>query len=420
MSLRKFVIGAMLLGPSIASGEVRHQRLNGEASLYEFVGHERGDGVVMSRQVLPPSTPSAGTAVAALAQSRVVFLNKNGVTLSPGNNDARTNRSTIVTATTAIPAWNVSATTWNETVACMKDLFKGFDVTITDVNPGNVPHMEAVFGGSPTQVGMASNVAGVSPFTLDCSVIENSVVFTFTGAFNFSSREACEIMAQEVAHSYGLDHELLASDPMTYLPYNLNRSFKDQVAQCGESANAPRQCGINGSVCRPNQNSVALLKERLGVADAVAPTLSWTMPANNATVPPGFEVKAAATDNVAVTGAVLKIDGTQVDMKTGAGPYTFVTPANLAEGAHTIIVEITDGKNPKTETRNVIVKVGAPPPQDTTEPTGDGTGETGGNEEESSDLDDGDLVGGCNASGGSLGLLLALGLVGIGRRRRRS
>ena len=40
-----------------------------------------------------------------------------------------------------------------------------------------MPHIEAVFGGSPGMLGMDPGVAGVSPFTTDCSVIENSIVF---------------------------------------------------------------------------------------------------------------------------------------------------------------------------------------------------------------------------------------------------
>jgi hypothetical protein len=270
-----------------------------------------------------------------------------------------------------------------------------------------------VFGGSPTQVGMPTNVAGVSPFTLDCVVIENSVVFTFTGAFNFTPRQACEIMAQEVAHSYGLDHELLASDPMTYLNYNGNRAFQDQTASCGESTT--RACGINGSTCRPNQNSVALLKERLGIGDAIAPAMQWSSPSDGATVPPGFEVNAAGTDNIAVTGAVLTIDGTQIEAKTGAGPYTFITPATLAEGPHTVVVEVTDGKNIKSETRSVTVKKGATPDD------GTGSGGTGeGTDPDEEALNNGDIVGGCAAGGGQAGLLFGLGLlVALSRRRRR-
>src|SRR5688572_26714874 len=180
------LLGALVLVPAVASaGEHPRQSIiaPGFAPEFGFVGAERSDGLVMARQVLPASDMPVvqDATIKTLAQSRIVYLNKNGVTLAPGNNDARTNRSTIVTQTTSIPAWNVSATNWQATLTCMRELFAPFDVQIVDTDPGNVPHMEAVFGGSPQQVGMDANVAGVSPFTLDCVVIENSVVFTFTG-----------------------------------------------------------------------------------------------------------------------------------------------------------------------------------------------------------------------------------------------
>ena len=57
--------------------------------MFDFVGTDRGDGIVMARQVLPDRlqsmqidgvTPGVNPAV---AQSRIIFLNKNGVTLAP-------------------------------------------------------------------------------------------------------------------------------------------------------------------------------------------------------------------------------------------------------------------------------------------------------------------------------------------------
>lgn len=419
--LRRLVIAALLLGPSIASGEddslaplppVRAISEDGSAPLYGFVGTPRTDGAVLARQVIPARDLSAeGELVdidivgdeppVAVAQSRTVFLNKNGVTLQPGDNNARTNRSTIVQQQTAFPAWNVSATNWNTVVTCMRELFAAWDIRIVDTDPGNVPHIEAIFGGAPTLVGMQSNVLGVSPFTTDCSIIENSIVFTFTaGTYQMTPREVCETMAQEVAHSYGLDHVLLASDPMTYLPYNGNRTFKDQLAPCGEDV--ARDCGINGSVCRANQNSVALLTDRLGIADAIAPLLTITSPPNNATVPPGFQVKASGSDNTGITSATLTIDGVQREQLSGGGPFVFETPPTLTDGLHTVIVELSDGKNFKSDTRTVNVRAGAPPLTDTNDP-----------------LADGDVVGGCAAGGaGHAGTLLAL-LAFTARRRRR-
>jgi uncharacterized protein (TIGR03382 family) len=410
--IRGLLLGALLVGSTTIATAAPDRLIYGpgDAPDFGFVGDVRADGLVMARQVIPASNstppPISGDRTVALAQSRVVYLNKNGVTLSPGANDSRVNKSTVVNAQTAIAGWSASTTTWNETVTCMRELFARWDITIVDQDPGSVPHIEAVFGGTPQQVGLDGSVAGVSPFTTDCSIIENSVVFTFTNAFSFTSREACEIMAQEVAHSYGLDHELLASDPMTYLPYTGNRSFQDTQAQCGEDLSAPRQCGINGNVCRATQNSVQLLTQRVGLADAILPVIDAMSPTANATVPPGFQVRVAGSDNNNVTGATLEVDGVQVAQLQGPGPFTFTTPS-LPEGQHTIVVDITDGKNVKTETRNVIVKIGAPPPDDSEVDMMSPYGEVGG---------------GCAAGGNGAGLSFALGLFGafgVTRRRRR-
>lgn len=214
---------------------------------------------IYARQVLPAS----GAPADAIAQSRTIYLNHTGALLRPGETDARTNTSSLVSETTQLPAWDTDAATWADTVACFQDLWSRFDVQVVDHDPGDVPHIEAVFGGKPQQVGLPDRVLGVSPFTADCGIVESSIVFEFTDAVpNISSRMACEIMAQEVAHSYGLDHELLASDPMTYLGYSGNRAFQDKAVPCGEFKARP--CGIADSPCRPSQNSVQLLLERVG------------------------------------------------------------------------------------------------------------------------------------------------------------
>ena len=410
MNRSSIVLGALVLAPAVASADHAF-KAPGAAQYGDFVaGPATIDNLQFARQVLPPTSPTGDGTVAVLAQSKVIYLNKNGVTLTPGDNDSRTNKSSIASATTSIAPWNVSATTWTATVTCMKELFAAYDVTVTETDPGQTPHMEAVFGGSPTQLGLPNNVAGVSPFTSDCGIIENSIVFTFTNVIPQDARLACEIMAQEVAHSYGLDHELLASDPMTYLPYNGNRSFQNSTASCGEDVTRP--CGINGQTCRPNQNSVALLGERLGTktGDTTPPTVNLTYPSNNATVPPGFQVKATAADNLIVSNAKLYIDGTMADMQASGGPYVFTTATSLTDGAHVIKVEVSDGANVQSQTINVTVQKGAPTPPDGSSGTGGGTG-TG-------DGGDGDITGGCSTGGSGASLLLGFALIGLVRRRR--
>jgi uncharacterized protein (TIGR03382 family) len=205
---------------------------------------------------------------------------------------------------------------------------------------------------------------------------------------------------------------------MTYLNYNGDRTFKDQTVSCGEYQN--RACGIGGSVCRPNQNSVQLLNERLGIADLIAPTLGITSPQDGATVEPGFAVDAMASDNVAVTQATLLVDDEMVDMAPGAGPYSFATDAMLAEGPHSITVEVVDGHgNKQHQTISVTVaKAGTGTGSDTD--GDDGTGSDTDGDGVPDGGDGGAVDGGCSSTNGgglAFGLFAAAGLV-LQRRRR--
>jgi len=395
MRLGRILIGAAVLAPSIAVAEAPQRSVapSGQANLYDVVvGAANEDGYQSGRQVLPPSgDDTAG----ALAASRTVFLNKNGITLSPGVNDARINRSTVVTQPTTIPAWNVSASVWADTVSCIREVFSPFDITIVDADPGNVPHIEAVFGGTPNLLGLSTQLSGVSPFTTDCAVIENSIVFTFMGSLPSDARLACQVQAQEIAHSFGLDHVLLAPDLMTYLPYAGRRWFQNQAAQCGEDKARP--CGLNGSVCRQSQNSVALLTERVGLrgvaGDTVAPTVGITSPRDGETVPPMFDVDFTATDNAKVLMASLYIDGTPSGSVVAA-PLSIAMPRALTAGTHKLRIVATDGINEKAQEITVTVDENA----------------------------DDDVMGGCAAGGGgggAAGAALSVALAALARRRRR-
>ena len=232
----------------------------GTASPLEFVATAPGPrGLAFARQVLPGSPALAP----GRAQSRIIYLNRDGAILWPGVNDSARDVSSIVAEPVAITGWGVDDDLWYETAACVAELFARFDVVVTDEDPGDAPHLEAIFGGHPGDVGLPDDVAGVSPFTTDCAVVERSIVFAFTDVLPDDPRTVCEVMAQEIAHSYGLDHEMLPADPMTYLDYPGERAFRDELAPCGEFAD--RACGVNGNVCRRRQNSVALLAERLGL-----------------------------------------------------------------------------------------------------------------------------------------------------------
>jgi uncharacterized protein (TIGR03382 family) len=346
------------------------------------------DGVVFARQVVPGTV----LAQAGLAKTRTIYLNHHGATLSPGANDSQLQTSTVVTRVSQIPGWDATSADWAATVACMKDIWSRFDVTVTDIDPGATPHIEALFGGSSSAVDLPSNVGGISPFTTDCSVIERSIVFAFTDNLSKKPRSICEVMSQEIAHSYGLDHELAADDPMTYLAFSGDREFQDRDVACGESTARP--CGIPGTACRATQNSYQLLRARLGAAnrDNQAPSVGITAPAQSATVAAGFSITATATDNVAVTSVAFYLDGDLVGTSTAA-PYRLATDPMLGHGAHTIVVEATDSDgNSATLQRDITVASEA----------------SAGS----------DAMGGCSTSGPPPLALVALVLVAVLARRR--
>ena len=151
--------------------EPAHQAIQpeGTARPLEFVATEataQSRGYAFARQVLAaPTNPSL------TAQSRVIYLNRDGAILRPGDNDSTRQVSSIVNQPTEISGWDIDDATWKDTVSCIAGIYARFDVTVTDQDPGDTPHIEAMFGGSPGDIGLPDNVAGVSPFTTDCSII---------------------------------------------------------------------------------------------------------------------------------------------------------------------------------------------------------------------------------------------------------
>lgn len=77
--------------------------------------------------------------------------------------------------------------------------------------------------------------------------------------------------------------------------------------------------------------------------DVVAPTANITAPANNATVSGTITVAANGSDNVEVVGAVLLVDGVEVFVLGGPGPFQFaLNTATLTSGSHTLVVTTRD------------------------------------------------------------------------------
>ncbi len=403
-----FALGACM-GDDVSIGSEEQALDNSPTGPGEVRDFPRGSKVVMAPEYEQDLVESGAINDVLLnGQTTIVYMNRVGGVFTPGQNNAGTNRTTLAPQTVNFPAANLSEGEWAEVMGCVRQQFSRFDIEVTDVDPGDVPHFESVVAGSPQLLGMPNGVGGVSPFTSNCDIIPNSIVFTFTDVLPRDPQIICEVAAQEVAHSFGLDHEHLCSDPMTYLSGCGAKSFQDVSAPCGEFE--ARSCAVPGQYdCGyAEQNSVQLLTERIGLNDGTTPgnDVAIMSPADGATVNYGFEVSA----NVDFADRVeFRIDG-NVIASISSPPYLFSTPMDLSEGTHVLeVVAITSGGEDSDSISVNLVEQQGP---------GGGDGTPGGGSP--GEPIPGHIVGGCQSGGSSSGLaagLLALALVVIRRRK---
>lgn len=239
-----------------------------------------------------------------------IYLNRWGGTFYGGADDSKTNTSSIVnTSQATVSPFTGSESQWTDVRECVTDLFSRFNVVITDVEPTTVDYVEAVVAGYPDEIGMPWGVGGVAPYDpFSCQVIPDSIVYAFAGVYvdngQGSARSLCETTAQEIAHAFGLDHQLLCEDPMTYLDGCGAKEFQDVYSVCGEFEE--RECSCN----RQTQNSVQEMYEKLGPTegfepppppnDVEAPKVAILSPADGSShVGDGtVEIVATATDDI--------------------------------------------------------------------------------------------------------------------------
>ena len=278
-----------------------------------------------------------GDAVHAHANfSNVIYLNNckpNGCTIYPGNNNALNNTSTIPEQTSVVQPFAYSDTVWEQVVQCVKQTYSPFGVKVVDQRPASGNYHMAIVAGYPQDVQMQQGVGGVSPFS--CGYIPNAISFSFSNVYGPNVDDICWTVAQETAHSWGLDHKYDNRDPMTYLSSGPSRKlFQNQSGPCGEFSARSCQCG--GS----SMNSYAEILSTFGGSTPTPPTVRFNEPQDGAIVAPQFPIKVAISDDVAVTKAELRIDGMLVATSTQsvAGVFIWNAPASVGQGLHKITV----------------------------------------------------------------------------------
>lgn len=352
-------------------------------------------------KVVPPPGKPSGAESNLLTKDgpltkRTLFVNRHGGTYQPGDDDSSHHISSIVSGTSTVPPYADGDAAWAKFMTCIQDQFSPFNVTVTDVDPGSATHIEAVISGSPGDVGMDQGVGGVAPMYGDCSIVERAIVYVFAEVLG-GPQTTCEVAAQEIGHAYGLDHEYLCEDPMTYLSGCGKKKFQDKTVSCGEY-------GARACQCSATQNSVQMLLSRLGPnggssssssstsgggtssssggpnSDTTPPTVAVITPDDGSTEPENssMTVQATATDDTALATVALlwEVNGNTITMDCDSPPDgiacahagdTFTWTFDVGSGARVFTVRATDtsGNVATTPSRAITLGSGGgsgPPP----------------------------------------------------------
>src|SRR4051794_24620430 len=90
-------------------------------------------GAARPQTIYVPVDPPKG--LASSEPPRVIFLNREQVTLIPGSEDPATNSSSIIGSTSTVNGWIYSDGSWLAFLQCMQNMFGRWNVTVTDHRP---------------------------------------------------------------------------------------------------------------------------------------------------------------------------------------------------------------------------------------------------------------------------------------------
>ena len=239
---------------------------------------------------------------------------------------------------------------WNAVVECVRDVYSPFDVVVTDVDPGNVPHHEVMSAGLGEEIGRG-DAGGIGGGGSDCNPGNNVISFAFLNGYPATTQahidDMCLVIGQESAHSFGLpDHLYDCTDPMTYLtigrPGSCPRAyFRNKQMPCGEFQNNNPMCSCGGN----RVNSHLQLTSTFGRGvQPPPPTAEILYPEDGATIQTDPLVQVGAVDTRGVQRIELYFNGWRwhtfnesVNLTppfAWPGEYTMNVTADLPDGVY--------------------------------------------------------------------------------------
>ncbi len=338
----------------------------------------------LKTQMGPPmAVPANGDLAGA-----TIFLNRcvGGCMVRPGTDDAATDSSGLVSAASTLPEFTFPAGEWEDVVACVQEVYSPYNLHVVATRPvGGILYSEIMVGGSPSDIGQDAGVGGVALVSANCQPNPKGVAFAFTSAIDvFASEDGgsrvhglCWIIAQETAHTFGLDHEYsyvddnssACNDPMTYRSdCGGQKFFRNRFAKCGEFGSARPGCGITNA-CSTSQNSHQMLTNVFGPGTSLTPPPTSVVTLPTPTQALGAVVAANVGSKRGIAKVELILNGYKwAELKGVAfGPmgqqnpasYTLPVPSNLPNSVVDVVVRAYDDLGTVTDSAPVTVTKGA-------------------------------------------------------------
>jgi hypothetical protein len=268
---------------------------------------------------------------------------------------------------------------WALLVQCVREVYSPYNVMVTDTLDANaISHTQGIVAGVPANIGYGGfGLGGIASGSLGCEPRDNVISFTFANIYSAPTPaarvlELCATVAQETAHSFGLDHSYefsdgrsACTDPMTYrTDCGGQRFFRNFSAKCGENGVRPCACG---GLQNTHQRLLSIFGP--GTPLTAPPALAVSGVANGDTVGNGATVIATASAQRGVSRLELWLNGYKWLTVQGAAfgqsgqpekAYALTFPADVPNSIVDIVVKAYDDIDAETIAPTITVTKGAP------------------------------------------------------------
>lgn len=346
---------------------------------------------------------------------KILFVNFDGADMNPCNTGPQNNCSSLFFGT--VLPYTGDAAKRASVIQIVRTRVNDFGITVTDQRPASGDYdMEMV--GDWAGVG-DQGFAGVAPGPVDCFDNRGGEV-SFTLEASASSDGIAEIILQEVAHTWGLEHIDDQGDLLYPTTQGQNKIFKDECLQIvvlndnGSTSPTGAFCGAqHAQFCSNNQQNsyqemLALFGP--GIPDTTAPSVQIVSPADGESIDGDVNLVVSFEDDQSpmIINATITIESASLDEPVEndgayAAPSELEFPIQgLPGGEYTITIDATDEEdNPTSD--SVTFTVLGDPPNDSDGNGGDGSGgeeTSGGGTDGGGGEGDGGNDGGSNGDGG--------------------